>query len=96
MKAFRTLVSGEDDELARAYDHFHKMVDAQQSMLLSRSSVSIEQIKGQNATLHAFVERDISINERVEANTISLVDQTRDVRAILESTKASIRLSDLS
>lgn len=43
MKAFRNLVSGEDDELTSTYSRFHKLVEQERGMITNAILVSAEQ-----------------------------------------------------
>ncbi|KAI9040298.1 uncharacterized protein KD926_008388 [Aspergillus affinis] len=52
MKAFRNLVSGEDDELTNAYSHFHKMVDQEGRMLANVTLMSVQQLKEELGQQH--------------------------------------------
>lgn len=45
MKAFRNLVSGEDDELALAYTHFHKMVTHEQGVVRNAALAGVNQLR---------------------------------------------------
>ena len=45
VKAFRNLVSGEDDELSTAYAHFHKMVEQEQGAVRNATLSTVGQIQ---------------------------------------------------
>lgn len=45
MKAFRNLISGEDDELTSAYSHFQQMVEQEQRMISNATLAGVMNIK---------------------------------------------------
>lgn len=55
MKAFRNLISGEDDELTTAYSHFHKMVDQEGRMLANVTLISVQQLTEELGRQHKAV-----------------------------------------
>jgi len=42
VKAFRNLVSKEDDELTKAYEHFHKMVEQERGVVINITLAAAE------------------------------------------------------
>lgn len=51
VKALRTLVSGEDDELASAYDQFEKMVKQEESVVGIATLVETNEIRNEQKTI---------------------------------------------
>ena len=68
VKAFRNLVSGEDDELRTAYAHFHKMVEQEQGVIRNATLAALEQLRKEtdqkNKILVASTER---VNRHLES-----------------------------
>lgn len=92
MKSFRSLVSGEDDELKAAYAHFHKMVDQEHGAVTNATLVVAEQLKGETRALHADVRGRLAITERTDRNTKTLVASTGRLHTFLKS-KGGLALS---
>ncbi len=51
VKAFRNLVSGEDDELSTGYAHFHKMVDQEQGAVRNATLAAMGQLQKDSTTV---------------------------------------------
>ncbi|PGH21367.1 hypothetical protein AJ80_03284 [Polytolypa hystricis UAMH7299] len=49
VKAFRNLVSGEDDELQVAYSHFHKMVEHEGRIIGNATLAAVEQLRTESS-----------------------------------------------
>lgn len=56
MKAFRSLVSGEDAELKSAYERFHKMVEREQGIVRNAILAGVEQLKLDSSSIHTDVK----------------------------------------
>lgn len=85
MKAFQHLVSGEDDELAVAYTHFHNMVKREQGVVQTAILVNVEKVrKGTNA-LYTDLTKGMAVAQNIEHNTMNLVIRTDKMYRSLES-----------
>ena len=89
MKAFRNLVSGEDDELSIAYTHFHKMVEQEQGVVRNATLAAVEQLKEKTGAMHIDVNVGLATAKRTESNTTALVATTGRMHECLESKTAS-------
>ena len=85
VKAFRNLISGEDDELSAAYAHFHKMVEQEQGAVRNATLVGIGQLQKQFNTMHAVVREGLAITERTDLNTKTTMVSTESLNKYLES-----------
>ena len=88
MKAFRNLVSGEDDELTAAYAHFYKMVEREQGAVRNATLAGVEQLKKD-------VKGGFAITERTSQTTRTLVASTQRMHDYFKS-KIVIRFYPLS
>ena len=94
VKGFRNLVAGEDDELATAYSHFHKMVDQENSAVRMAILTGVEQLKQEGSATNADVKGGLVVAERIEQNTKTVMNSTGRVDQYLES-KAPFRFKFL-
>jgi len=85
VKAFRNLVSGEDDELSAAYAHFHKMVEQEQGAVRNATLAAVGKLQSGSADIRAIVQEDLSITKCTDLNTKSLMASTERLRRDLES-----------
>ncbi len=91
MKAFRNLVSGEDDELTTAYAHFHKMVEQEQGAVSNATLAAAEQLRKETSAMHTEVSVGLATAERTEGNTKTLMASTGRMHKCLESKTVSGR-----
>ena len=89
VKAFRNLVSGEDDELATAYSHFHKMVEQEQGAIRNASLAAVEQLKQETGALHTDVKVALATTNRTDGNTKALMASTGRIHNYVESKAVS-------
>jgi hypothetical protein len=71
VKAFRNLVSGEDDELTAAYAHFHKMVEQEQGAVRNATLAAIEQVKKETSSMRTDVSVVLATHIYLESKTVS-------------------------
>ena len=95
MKAFRNLVSGEDDELTTAYSHFHKMVEQEQGAIRNATLAAVEQLKTKTSAMHTDVRIGLATTKRTDGNTKTLMASTGRIHGYLESKTVSDRSSFL-
>ncbi len=96
VKAFRNLVSGEDDELNAAYAYFHKMVEQEQGAVRNATLAAVEQLKKKNSAMHTDVGVVLATTKRTEGNTETLMASTGGIHKHLESKTVSGRSSLLA
>jgi len=89
VKAFRNLVSGEDDELTAAYAQFHKMVEQEQGAVRNATLAAIEQVKKETSSMRTDVSVVLATTKRTEADTKTLVASTGRMHIYLESKTVS-------
>jgi hypothetical protein len=85
VKAFRNLVSGEDDELSVAYARFHKMVEQEQGAVRNATLAAVRQLQNESTAIHAVVREGLAVTERTDLNTKTLVASTERLHRFLES-----------
>ncbi|KAL8919594.1 MAG: hypothetical protein Q9172_004922 [Xanthocarpia lactea] len=73
VKAFRNLVSGEDDELTTAYAYFHKTVEQECGAVRNATLAGVEQIKVQAMDLHSDVRHGLATMDINNENTRALI-----------------------
>jgi hypothetical protein len=66
VKAFRSLVSGEDADLKAAYDHFHKMVEREEGVVRNAVLVVVTEIKSDTRVIQADVREGLVRMERLQ------------------------------
>ena len=93
VKAFRNLVSGEDDELAAAYAHFHKMVEQEHGAVRNATLAAVGQLRIESTAANADVRELLSITGRTDLNTKSLMASTEHLHRDLESMIGLLLLS---
>jgi len=91
VKAFRILVSGEDDELTTAYAHFHKMVEQEQGAVSNATLAAAEKVKKTTSAMHTEVSVGLALTERTEGNTKTIMASTGRMQNCLESKTVSGR-----
>ena len=84
MKAFRNLVSGEDDELTTAYAHFHKMVEQEQGVVRNATLAVAEQVETKTSAVNAHIKVVSATTKRTEGNTETLMAVTGRIHGCLE------------
>lgn len=89
VKAFRNLVSGEDDELTSAYAHFHKMVEQEQGAIRNATLAAVEQLKKETSAMHTDVKVGLATTKRTDGNTKTLMASTGRMHKYLESKTVS-------
>ncbi len=85
VKAFRNLISGEDDELSVAYAHFHKMVDQEQGAVRNATLAAVGQLQKESTAIHEVVREGLAITGRTDLNTKTLMASTELLHRYLES-----------
>lgn len=85
MKAFRNLISGEDEELATAYKTFHKMIDQERAAIGKATLLSVQQINNDTVAMRTDIGAALAATQRVEGQTESLMASTGQARNALES-----------
>ena len=85
VKAFRNLVSGEDDELSAAYAHFHKMVEQEQGAVRNATLAAVGQLQRESTATHAVMREGFVMTERTDLNTKILIASTERLTKSLES-----------
>ncbi len=88
MKAFRNLVSGEDDELSTAYAHFHKMIEQEQGAVKNATLAGIGQLQKEFTTMHIAVQEGLAITESMDWNTKTVMATTESLHQYQESMDA--------
>ena len=96
VKAFRSLVSGEDDELTTAYAHFHKMVEQEQGVTRNATLVAAEQLKKTASAMHADIRVGLATTERMDGNINTMMASTGRMHKYIESKTVSGHLSFFS
>jgi hypothetical protein len=86
VKAFRNLTSGEDDELATAYAHFHKMVQHEEGAIRNVTLAGVARLQKESTVIYADVREGLDIAGRTESNTQTLITRTERLQEYLEST----------
>ena len=89
VKAFRNLVSGEDDELTTAYAHFHKMVEQEQGVVRNATLAVVEQVETKTSAVNADVKEVSATTKRTEGNTETLMAVSGRIHGCLESKNVS-------
>lgn len=89
MKAFRNLVSGEDDELTNAYAHFHKMVEQEQSVVGNATLAVVEQVGKKTSAMNADIRVVSATTKRIDGNIETLMAVTGRIHGCLESKTVS-------
>jgi hypothetical protein len=85
VKAFRNLVSGDDDELCAAHANFHKMVEQEQGAVRNATLAAVGQLQKGSTAIHAVVQEGLAMTERTDLNTKSLMASTEQLRSYQES-----------
>lgn len=93
VKAFRNLVSEEDDELIAAYAHFHKMVEQEQDAVRNATLIAIEQVKKETSSIRTDVSVVLATTKRTEADIETLMASTGRMHIYLESKTVSDHFS---
>jgi hypothetical protein len=79
VKAFQTLVSGEDDELSTAYEDFHKAVGRERGAVLNTTLAVVGQLEKGSTGIQADVRETLLIVERTDLNTRALMASTEQL-----------------
>ncbi|MCJ1307667.1 hypothetical protein MMC25_001315 [Agyrium rufum] len=85
VKTFRTLISGEDDDLKTAYETFHKMVEREQGIVRNATLASVEQMRHNAGTMQADVREGLVITESIVLSTKSIMARTQMLHTNLEN-----------
>ena len=85
MKAFRSLVSGNDEDLTDAYKNFHKMVEQEQSIVEYLTLATVEQQERRTSAMYADVRIVLARTKRTYGNTETLMASTGRMHECLES-----------
>ncbi|EPE36656.1 Ankyrin repeat-containing protein [Glarea lozoyensis ATCC 20868] len=95
VKAFRNLTSGEDDELATAYAHFHKMVQHEHGAIRNVTLAGVGRLQKESTAIYAVVREGLDIAGRTDSNTQTLINRTERLEKYLESHEATIQRADI-
>ncbi|TAQ84511.1 hypothetical protein B7494_g7175 [Chlorociboria aeruginascens] len=95
VKAFRNLISGEDDELSAAYTHFHKMVEQEHGAVRNATLAAVGQLQKESTSIHAVVQENLAITERTDLNMQSLMAGTEQLRSYQESREAALERENI-
>ena len=76
MKAFRNLVSGEDDELTTAYAYFHKTVEQEGGAVRNATLAGVQQMQVQAMDIHSDVRHGLATMDINNENTRALINST--------------------
>lgn len=82
---FRSLVSGEDDELKAAYDHFHKMVQQEQGIVRNAILAGVEQLKLDVGVARTDVRGGLTMTQRIDRDTKTILADTAKIHRSMES-----------
>ena len=85
VKAFRNLLSGEDDELSTAYAQFHKMVEQENGAIRNATLTAVEQLKKENSAVHTDIKTGLAALRITERNTEELINETGRMHTYLQS-----------
>ena len=95
VKAFRTLVSGEDDELSAAYVHFHKMVDQEHGAVRNATLAVVGQLQKESTIIRTDVLENLALAGRTDVTVQSILANTEHLHKLLGSTMALCTTSTL-
>jgi len=85
VKAFRTLVSGEDAELKSAYERFHKTVEQEQDIVIKAILTGVEELKRENSAVHANIRTSLVLAERLDTHLGTAATGVRHICTYVES-----------
>ncbi|TGO07453.1 hypothetical protein BTUL_0275g00150 [Botrytis tulipae] len=91
VKAFRNLISGEDNELSAAYTHFHKMIEQEQGAVRNATLAAVGQLQKESTVIHAIVRENLAMTERTGLDAKTLVASTGHLQQILENREAELQ-----
>jgi len=86
VKAFRNLVSGDDDKLSDAYKRFHKMVEQEQGAVRNATLVAVGQLQKETTAIQVGMRESLAITERIDLNAETLMASTERLQTYLERT----------
>ena len=89
MKAFRTLVSGKDEDLIEAYAHFNRMIEEERRVVEYLTLAAVEQQEKETSAMHAGVRIILATTKRTDGNTETLMTGTGRMHECLESKNVS-------
>ena len=89
VKAFRTLVSGKDEDLIEAYTHFNKMIEEERRVVEYLTLAAVEQQEKETSAMHAGVRIILATTKRTDGNTETLMTGTGRMHECLESKNVS-------
>ena len=90
VKTIRSLLSGEDDELKSAYDHFHKMVAREKGIMRNAILLGVEHLKVDASAVHADFKEGLAVTQRIDRNSRIFMTGTERIHKHLESKIARI------
>lgn len=85
VKAFKNLVSGEDDELSKAYEHFHKMIAQEEGAVRNATLAAVIQLQKGSTSVHTAMREGFAVTDRIDLNTKALLVGTEHVQTYLAS-----------
>ncbi|KAI8725461.1 hypothetical protein NCS52_00117200 [Fusarium sp. LHS14.1] len=85
VKAFQTLISGEDADLKEAYDPFHKCVKREQDIVINAILVGVEQTKNDIRTTATDVKESLVVAGRIDHGLRPVVDGSHRMIKYIES-----------
>ncbi|KAF4627731.1 hypothetical protein G7Y89_g10420 [Cudoniella acicularis] len=95
VKAFRNLVSGEDDELSAAYAHFHKMVEQERGTVGNATLAAVGQLQQESNAIHTVVREGLAMTRQTDLNTKTLIASSEHLNKYLESKEAALERDDI-
>ena len=90
MKAFRNLAAGEDQELAKAYEKFHKLVEREKDVARKLILKKVQQISSDTSTLRADILDGRATTQRIEQSIMELAGRADQAQELLEGESHTI------
>ena len=82
---FRSLLSGEDDELKGAYDAFHKAMQHERRVETIATLVSVEQLRLDASTAYLNIEDGLAATQHLQSDTTTLLAETSKINNSINS-----------
>ncbi|KAL8860761.1 MAG: hypothetical protein Q9178_002791 [Gyalolechia marmorata] len=95
VKAFRNLVSGEDDELTTAYAYFHKTVEQEGGAVRNITMAGVEQLKVKVMDIHSDIRHGLVNMDINNENTRALINSTGRIDDYMKRQEAIVERENL-
>ncbi|KAI4146689.1 MAG: hypothetical protein L6R39_003369 [Caloplaca ligustica] len=95
VKSFRSLVSGEDDDLKNAYADFHKMVAQEEGAVRNATLASVVQLRRKTNSVQAGVDTVLTTTTQTDRNTRALMGSTGRIYEHLEGREAALERTEI-